>query len=479
MQRDRALLKQFTPLGAWALALGCIVGWGAFIMPGTTFLPQAGPLGTAIALGLAALVMMLIALNFHFMMNRYPSAGGAFVYATETFGRQHGFACAWLLALAYLVPIPLNATALALISRNLMGGMLEVGYAYNVAGYDIYLGEIAAIVVLLAVFALVVMANGKLLRGLLAGLAVALVAGAAILGAGAAASPLTSWESLQPAFSPHTAPLVGILAIVATSPWAFVGFDAISQVTPEMRFDLRKAAPIMMLAIAMGALLYITLDTVAASVVPEGYAGWSSYVAATPQLSGLASMPLFYAVNALMGPVGMAVLNVATLCAALTGILGFFMASSRILYAMASRGVLPKWFAKLDSRHHAPANAILVIMFVAITASLFGRTILGWVIDMLSVSTAVGFLYTSAAVWRVAGRENLRAWKAAGIAGTLFSLAFLVLLMVPNPLLGVALPQESYVFLLAWAVLGLNFYVPDHESRVTQLPGAEDSLIES
>ena len=34
-------------LGAWALAFGCSVGWGAFVMPGTTFLPIAGPAGTA------------------------------------------------------------------------------------------------------------------------------------------------------------------------------------------------------------------------------------------------------------------------------------------------------------------------------------------------------------------------------------------------------------------------------------------------
>ena len=51
-----------TALGAWALALGCSVGWGSFIMPGTTFLPIAGPVGSAIGLGLGAAVMLLIGL---------------------------------------------------------------------------------------------------------------------------------------------------------------------------------------------------------------------------------------------------------------------------------------------------------------------------------------------------------------------------------------------------------------------------------
>jgi hypothetical protein len=44
-QGGKALSKYLSPLGVWALAFGCAVGWGAFVMPGTTFLPIAGPWG--------------------------------------------------------------------------------------------------------------------------------------------------------------------------------------------------------------------------------------------------------------------------------------------------------------------------------------------------------------------------------------------------------------------------------------------------
>ena len=44
------LQKKLSPLNVWALALGSIIGWGAFVMPANTFLPNAGPLGTAIAM---------------------------------------------------------------------------------------------------------------------------------------------------------------------------------------------------------------------------------------------------------------------------------------------------------------------------------------------------------------------------------------------------------------------------------------------
>jgi len=53
------LQKKLSPINVWALALGCIIGWGAFVMPGNTFLPKAGPLGTAIAMGIAVLGAIL------------------------------------------------------------------------------------------------------------------------------------------------------------------------------------------------------------------------------------------------------------------------------------------------------------------------------------------------------------------------------------------------------------------------------------
>ena len=50
--------KYLSALGAWALAFGCSVGWGAFVMPGSTFLPIAGPMGTTIGIALGAVVML-------------------------------------------------------------------------------------------------------------------------------------------------------------------------------------------------------------------------------------------------------------------------------------------------------------------------------------------------------------------------------------------------------------------------------------
>lgn len=40
-QSDRKELKKtMSPAEVWALAVGAIIGWGCFVLPGTRFLPE-------------------------------------------------------------------------------------------------------------------------------------------------------------------------------------------------------------------------------------------------------------------------------------------------------------------------------------------------------------------------------------------------------------------------------------------------------
>ena len=43
LQQQGAFKKDMRKIDIWALALGAIIGWGTFVMPGTNFLPKAGP----------------------------------------------------------------------------------------------------------------------------------------------------------------------------------------------------------------------------------------------------------------------------------------------------------------------------------------------------------------------------------------------------------------------------------------------------
>ena len=459
MQNNEVKLeKKLSKLNVWALAFGCIIGWGAFVMPGNTFLPKAGPLGTAIAMGIAAVIMIIIAMNYHYMIEKYPVAGGEFTYTNAAFGEKNAFVCSWFLGLSYLAIVPLNGTALALIGRNLLGGIFQVGFHYSVAGYDIYLGEILLALAALLLFGWLSIRGVKFASVFQTILAVALVAGVAIVAIAALFSPKASVENLAPAFQPGNTKLAGILAVVAVAPWAFVGFDTVPQAAEEFSFSTKKTRSIMILSILFGAFVYIVNNTVTASVIPAGYESWVEYIDAIGGLSGLISLPTFHAAHELLGIFGLVFIGIAVLAAILSGIIGFYMATSRLLYSMSKERVLPGWFGKVHPKYKTPMNAILFVMIVSLIAPFFGRTALGWIVDMSSTGAAIGYAYTSAAALKLAIKEKKKGVIVTGIIGVVMAIAFLVLLLVPIPMFNCSLGKESYICLLIWIVLGVIFY---------------------
>ena len=243
MKQNNSTPRPFlTPLGAWALSLGCAVGWGSFMMPGTTFLPLAGPLGTVLGIGIGAVIMLLVGVNYHYMMGRYPDAGGSFSYVKNTFDFDHGFVAAWFLLLSYIAIVWANATALPLIGRFLLGDLFQVGLHYRIAGFDIYLGEVLLAVGALALFSFLCL-NRR--AAVLVQIVMVFVLCAGVLFcAGAVFRHMPGgFSSMRPAFAPGKSPVIGVFTIVAMGPWAFVGFESISHAAGEFKFPVKRRCP--------------------------------------------------------------------------------------------------------------------------------------------------------------------------------------------------------------------------------------------
>ena len=458
------LKRNLSPINVWSLALGCIIGWGAFVMPGNKFLLTAGPLGTAIAMAAAAAIMIILAFNYNYMINIYPETGGGFIFAKHSFGRKHAFFCSWFLGLSYLTIVPLNATALALLGRNLLGNVFQFGFHYTVAGYDIYCGELLLAVAALVLFAMINIRDIKFSGWFQTILVFMLVGGVAVIGAGALFSPQVSWSELAPAFHPDVKPLAGILALIAIAPWTFLGFDTIPQAAEEFNFSPRKTKVIMIFSIIFGALVYVTLNTVTAAVVPEGYEDWPQYLADLSNLNGVKSLPTFNAAAQLLGRGGLFFLGLAVLAAILTGILGFYMATSRLLFAMSRDNFLPRWFGTLHPKYNTPKNAVIFVMCISLLAPFFGRSALNWIVDMSSIGAAIGYGYTSAAALRHSLQKKDYGIAVSGALGALMSIAFCILLLVPVGNLGCSLGPEAYICLGIWTLLGIIFYFSSNRS---------------
>lgn len=139
-QEERVVLeKSLSPAGVLALAIGSIIGWGSFILPGS-MMQQGGPLGAVLGIALGGLAMLVIGKSYGYMVEKVPVSGGEFAYAYNSFGRYHAYICGWFLTLGYLSIVPLNATALSLLAKFIAPELFTRGYLYTLAGSKIYAG---------------------------------------------------------------------------------------------------------------------------------------------------------------------------------------------------------------------------------------------------------------------------------------------------------------------------------------------------
>lgn len=458
---ESSMKRAFTPLMAWALALGCTVGWGAFVMPGTTFLPEAGPLGTAIAFVIGALAMLVVACNYGYMARLYPGQGGIYRYIHESFGPNHAFVCSWCLVLAYSASMVSNATALALVLRSAFGPFMQIGPHYVVAGYDVYLLEALSGVAIIALAALLCFKSTHLTGLIETVLALGLVLGTIVIAALAVFSPQASLSA--PAFSPHHSSLAGMLTVLAMVPWAFIGFESVTQFSDECRFSTKYYARIMGIAIACGALMYLVYNTVAASVVPDGYGSWVAYLDDLGSQEGLAAVPTFYSGYRMSGTFGLVIYAFTAICGVLTGVVGFYLVVTRLIHAMASDRALPARFARVSKRYGTPDMAVKTILVATLAVPFIGRIVLSWILDLMSLGALIAYTYVSIAVLLRARREGSMPMRAMGLAGATISGICILLLVVPLPGLSTSLTKESYIILLAWVALGVNFFTPTIE----------------
>ena len=449
------LARHLSPLGVWALSFGCAVGWGAFVMPGTTFLPNAGTLGTALGIGLGALVMLIIGMNYHYLLQRSPDAGGTMSYTIKSFGYDHGFLSAWFLVLVYVAIIWANATALALITRRLFGSALQFGIHYPVSGFDVWGGEILLSVAAIVLVSLLCMRCRRVSVWLQILMAIVLIGGVVICFACVLIAKDGSLEFMKPAYVPDgSSPAHQILHIVMLAPWAYVGFESVSHSAEEFRFSSKKTILLMAAAVVTSAVAYTLLALLAAAALPEGFASWPEYIASLDSLDGLQGLPTFYAVSTEMGSAGLALLGVTVLCGILTGLLGNLVAASRLVYAMSNEGILSPWFGKLN-RRQLPQNSILFLMLLSLVIPFFGRTAISWIVDVTTIGATIAFGYTSAAALRLGRKERRRGPLVFGLVGLVFSVMFFFYFMA---IATGAMSTESYLILAAWSLLGFAFF---------------------
>ena len=456
-----------SPLVAWAFSLGTAIGWGSFVVTTNTYLKNAGPAGSIFGLLIGAAVMLIISLNYHFLMNHFSGSGGIFTYASEALGADFGFIATWFMALTYISIFWANATSLPLFAKYLLGDFLRFGAHYSIFGYEVYVNEaVLSIAAMLLTGVLCInfrrfMGRLNLFCVLFFSIAIAVCFVAAMFRGG------TSID-FEPSFAPSSSAFSQVLRIALISPWAFIGFEGISCATGDFGFSRKKSFAILRAAVLSATALYLFVILLSISAHPAAFKNWFDYIKNCGSLSGIDALPPFFAARHYLGNTGIALLFGALFALIITSFLGNVMVLTRLIAAVSKKGILPKKFGELN-REGIPANATKLIIGISCFIPFLGRTAIGWIVDVTSINATIVYSFVSLAAWKLAKKEHRAKEEAAGFSGLVLMVIFAILLILPNLFTESAIATESYFLFIAWSILGFlafhNVLLRDNEGR--------------
>lgn len=462
---ERARLERsLRPASVWALALGTIIGWGCFILPGD-YLAWSGPIGAILGLIAGAAIMLFIAKAYGFLMRTHPVAGGAYAFSYLGFGREHAFICGWFLVLTYLSIVPLNATAFPIPINFFLGDALNQGYLYTIAGWEVHLAEVTLACTTILVFGYLNIRGVRSAGGTQLWMVLLMVGSVVLMAIGSLVDPDVTIEHLRPHFAPGKSVWTSILLVLVLSPWAYMGFDTIPQAAEEIGFPAKKALGLMLAAILLACVMYVVVVFSTAVASP-----WAEqvYPRVPPWATGAS-------IRESMGGVGVTVLMLGVVMGIFTGINGYLLATSRLLFCMGRARVLPSWFGEIHPKYKTPRNAVVFILLISVLAPWFGREAILWIVNMSALGMALGYAYTSFAAARLCRGTEERKNRWVFLTGGVFSISVVALLTLPQSPASLAMP--SWISLGAWTLLGAIFYLR-RAREYRRIPKAElDRLI--
>jgi amino acid transporter len=317
--------------------------------------PYAGP-ALPLSVLFALVACVLVASSIGQLAKQIPSAGGLYAYVTRALGPHAGFLVGW----AILLFQPLVAPAVVLVFAWVMQDVFQHDLGWGYTGqWWIWVVLAVAIVFVLAYRGVRLSTNVGIALGVFEiAVFVALSVWMIVSNAG---------ENTLQVFNPSHAPagsVTGIFKGMVFAILAFIGFEAAAPLGEEARRP-RWAVPRAVVLSAFGIGLFYLLASYA-WVVGTGFDG---FTAATTSVSNpwRALATVFWGGGWVLIFLAIANSAVANANAAVT-------AATRIAYAMARNGVLPRAFARTHPTRLTPTVAIVWQSAITLAVALLA----GW-----------------------------------------------------------------------------------------------------
>jgi APA family basic amino acid/polyamine antiporter len=512
---EGTLNRTLGPFQLTALGVGAVIGAGIFVLAGLGA-HYAGP-GLMLSFVLSGLGCAFAGLCYAEFAAMIPLAGSAYTYAYATLGELVAWIIGWDLTLEYAmgastvssgwsnhfiellqifhIQMPLwlaydHWTAVKIAIDNISRQVLATNYPNMLPGSQDYLSQLeildktpsadviarahallhapvifghevglnlpAFIIALLvtSILAIGIQESAKF-NSFIVVLKVAVVL--FVLGLGSHYVHTANWGSNWHQFAPFG--FAGIGAGAAYIFFAYIGFDAVSTTAQEAKNPQRDLPIGIIVSLAVCTVLYIGVAAVLTGMVP-----WQQVSIEAPIARAFLDRGLPWASD---------IITAGALAGLTSVMLVMLLGQTRVLYAMANDGLLPKkFFAEVHPKYRTPfKNTYLVGTIAAVVGALTPIDDIG---KMVNIGTLLAFVIVciSIVVLRYTDPEKSRPFRTPWvplipILGVLF-----------NGYMMIKLGRLNWIRLVVWLAIGLVVYFTygQKHSRVQRrlLPGELD-----
>jgi len=379
--------RQLNWLLAWAVVF-CDIGTSVYYVPGILYghVKDATPFFVLLTTG----GFILLALKYIEISWRNPEGGGVVTITTKAFGPMWGCLGGMLIIVDYFLTTAISAVA----------GFQYVGSIFPVLDQHIVVLACAGVVglALLNIIGIRESATVALVMAISA-----LVVNVIVIGASLSQMTASQWTDLLRHLSPGRDLSSYDLLVGFAAAWlAFSGLESISQISPAMRFPLRRTTRWAMAAVIVTMVLTSPILTaLSIGILP-------------PEIKATQSERFISELGFVAGGFGVklaVVLTASTLLlfASNTAIIGAY----HVFLALANREFLPKIISLRSATFNTPHIAVFIATFVPIIVILLTQGQMALLGDMYAFGLLGAFVFSSLSLdvirWRL-GRRDFGFW---------------------------------------------------------------------
>ncbi|WP_418610117.1 APC family permease [Gluconobacter cerinus] len=441
-------------LGPWhliALGVGVTIGAGLFSLTGVAAGQNAGPAVTLSYL-IAALACGFAGLCYGELAGMIPSGGSAYSYAYASMGELIAWIIGWDLVLEYTVGAAAVASSWSgYVSSLLSGWGITIDprlLATPMTPVTLADGSVVsawfnfpAVLAIWVVTALLMrgVSQSAAVNNVIVVIKLAVIALVLVF-----CIPHIKLANYHPYIPPNDGTFghfgfSGVMRAAGMAFFAYLGFDIVSTTAQDSKNPARDIPVGIIGSLLICGVVYAVFSAVLTGVVNY------KVMANDPS-------PVATAIDAAGAPWLASLVKLGITVGYVSVLFGLLLGQARVFLAMSHDGLLPKVFAKLNTRTHTPWTSHLC--FAALTSVLTAVLPIGELGNMTSIGTLLAFIIVCVGVplLRMKEPQAPRLFRVPG--GPIIP----VLGVLSCGAVMVSLDMLTWVRLVVWLVIGLAIY---------------------